>query len=54
MPSLINELMLAEVTEVAKHAQAIILIDARYGVVTLTALRTELVAAALKASTRYS
>ncbi len=28
MPSLINELMLAEVTEVAKTAQAIILIDA--------------------------
>ena len=28
MPSLINELMLAEVTEVAKKAQAIILIDA--------------------------
>jgi large subunit ribosomal protein L10 len=28
MPSLINELMLAEVTEVAKGAQAIILIDA--------------------------
>lgn len=49
MPSLINELMLAEVTEVAKHAQAIILIDAsKLNALDAIAFRTKLRAVGAK------
>jgi large subunit ribosomal protein L10 len=49
MPSLINELMLAEVAEVAKHAQAIILIDAsKLNALDAIAFRTKLRAVGAK------
>lgn len=49
MPSLINELMLAEVTEVAKKAQAIILVDSsKLNAEDAIAFRTKLRTAAAK------